>query len=187
MRRTSSLLLGTLIAAIAICALTNAQSSPKRRTPVLTNDDVGSAPREVIGAAPESEVRPSNLAKPKEFHGPIEWHRDLRRAFETADSDGKLVIVDVYTDWCGWCKKMDQTIYSNERIAGLSKQQVFVKVNAEDRGQGQNFAEQMRVKGYPTTIVLDGKGRVLNVAEGYIASPQAFLELVQQAQATQAR
>jgi thioredoxin-related protein len=82
---------------------------------------------------------------------------------------------------------MDQTIYSNAMIAGLSKEQVFVKVNAEDRGQGQNFAEQMRVKGYPTTIILDGKGRVLNVAEGYIASPQAFLELVQQAQATQAR
>ena len=171
-----------LIASMAICAFANAQSSPKRRTPVLTNDDVGSAPREV-GVPAESEVRPSNLAQPEPVRGPIEWHRDLRRAFEAADSDGKLVIVDVYTDWCGWCKKMDQTIYSNAKIAGLSKQQVFVKVNAEDRGQGQNFAERMGVKGYPTTIILDRKGRVLNVAEGYIASPQAFLELVQEARA----
>ena len=186
MKRTSSLLLGTLIASIAICALTNAQSSPRRRTPVLTNDDVGSVPREVIVPA-ESVVRPSNLAKPEASHGPIEWHRDLRRAFEAADSDGKLVIVDVYTDWCGWCKRMDQNIYSNAMIAGLSKQQIFVKVNAEDRGQGQKFAEQMRVKGYPTTIILDGKGRVLNVAEGYISSPQAFLALVEEAQAAQAR
>jgi len=187
MKRTSSLLLGTLIASIAICALANAQSSPKRRTPVLTNDDVGSVPREVIGVPAESVVRPSNLAKPEASRGPIEWHRDLRRAFEAAESDGKLVIVDVYTDWCGWCKKMDQNIYSNAMIAGLSKQQVFVKVNAEDRGQGQKFAEQMRVKGYPTTIILDGKGRVLNVAEGYISTPQAFLALVQEAQAAQAR
>jgi len=181
------LLLVTLIASIAICASANAQSSPKRRTPVLTNDDVGSAPREVINAPAESEVRPSNLAKPEASHGPIVWHRDLRRAFEAADSDGKLVIVDVYTDWCGWCKKMDQNIYSTPMIAGLSKQQVFVKVNAEDRGQGQKFAEQMRVKGFPTTIILDGKGRVLNVAEGYISSPQAFLALVQEAQAEQAK
>ena len=56
-------------------------------------------------------------------------------------------------------------------------------MNAEDGGQGQNFAEQMRVKGYPTTIILDGTGRVLNVTEGYIASPQAFGQLVQEARA----
>ena len=55
---------------------------------------------------------------------------------------------------------MDQNVYSNATIAGLSRQQVFVKVNAEDGGQGQNFAEQMRVKGFPTTVILDGKGRV---------------------------
>ena len=182
MRKTSALILATTVASIAISTLASAQSSPRRRTPVLTTDDLGSA-REVVRLPAESEVETSASREPEVVRGAIAWHRDLRRAIEAARAEGKLIVADVYTDWCGWCKKMDKTIYSDPAIVALSRQQVFVKVNAEDRGQGQNFAEQMRVKGYPTTIILDGNGRVLNIAEGYIASPQAFGELVQEAQA----
>ncbi len=182
MRKTFALILGTVIVSVALCALTSAQSSPKRRTPALTNDDLGSA-REVVRMATESEAQPTASRDPEVVRGAIAWQRDVRRAIEVARAEGKLVVADVYTDWCGWCKKMDKTIYSDPAIVALSRQQVFVKVNAEDRGQGQNFAEQMRVKGYPTTIILDGNGRVLNIAEGYIASPRAFGELVQEARA----
>jgi thiol:disulfide interchange protein len=180
MRKISALILGIVIASMAICGLTGAQSSPKRRTPALTNDDLGSAPREVATA--ESEAQPPSRV-PEGVRGAIAWHRDLRRAIEVARAEGKLIVADVYTDWCGWCKKMDKTLYTDPGIVAMSRQQIFVKVNAEDGGQGQNFAEQMRVKGYPTTIILDGTGRVLNVAEGYIASPQAFGQLVQEARA----
>jgi thiol:disulfide interchange protein len=182
MTKTRALMLGTVIASIAVCALTFAQSSPKRRTPILTSDDLGSA-RDVVRPSDETEGHASASRDPEIVRGTIAWHRDLRRAIELARAEGKLVVADVYTDWCGWCKKMDKTIYSDPSIVALSKQQVFVKVNAEDRAQGQNFAEQMRVKGYPTTIILDGNGRVLNIAEGYIASPQAFGELLQEARA----
>jgi thiol:disulfide interchange protein len=183
MRKTPALILGTVMVSIAICALTSAQSSPKKRTPVLTNDDLGSAARELVRLPAENEVQPSTSRDPEVVPGVIAWHRDVRRAIEVARAEGKLIVADVYTDWCGWCKKMDKTIYSDPAIVALSRQQVFVKVNAEDGGQGQNFAEQMRVKGYPTTIILDGNGRVLNIAEGYIASPQAFGALVQEARA----
>lgn len=181
MRNTSALILSTVMASIAICALAGAQSSPKRRTPALTNDDLGSA-RETF-RLPESDVRPAANIEPEVVRSEIAWHRDLRRAIEAARADGKVIVADVYTDWCGWCKKMDQTIYSDPAIVALSRQEVFVKVNAEDGGQGQNFAREMRVKGYPTTMILDGAGRLLSVAEGYIASPRTFVELVQSARA----
>lgn len=184
--RTTHTLPAAMIAVIAVCALASGQSSPKRRAPVLTSDDIGSV-REAVRLPPDDDVQPAEPKKPEAARGPITWHRDLRRAFEAANADGKLIIVDVYTDWCGWCKKMDQTIYSSPTIAALSRQQAFVKVNAEDGGQGQNFAEQMGVTSYPTTIILDSQGRVLNSARGYIASPQAFVKLVQEAQAAQAR
>ena len=183
MRKTPALILGTVIVSIALCALTGAQSSPKRRTPALTNDDLGSAAREVVAIPTESEAQPPAGRDPEVVRGAIAWHRDLRRAIEVARAEGKLIVADVYTDWCGWCKKMDKEIYSDPAVVALSRQYVFVKVNAEDRGDGQTFARDMSVKGYPTTIVLDGNGRVLHVAQGYIASPRAFGALVQEARA----
>ena len=182
MKKTTVLVLATVVTSVAMCALGAGQSSPKRRTPVLTNDDLGPG-REVVRPSTGTDVQPSVSINPEVVLGAIAWQRDVRRAIEVARGEGKLVVVDVYTDWCGWCKKMDKTVYSDPAIVALSRQQVFVKVNAEDGGQGQNFAEQMRVKGYPTTIILDGNGRVLNIAEGYIASPGAFEQLVQKAQA----
>ena len=131
----------------------------------------------------ESEAQPPVGRDPEVVRGAIAWQHDLRRAIEVARAEGKLIIADVYTDWCGWCKKMDKEIYSDPAIVALSRQQVFLKVNAEDRGEGQSFAGQMRVKGYPTTIILDANGRVLNITQGYIASPQAFGALVQAARA----
>lgn len=187
MRKIPALILGIVIASIAICGLTSAQSSPKRRTPALTNDDLGSVPRDVVRIPADSEAQPPTGRGPEVVRGAIAWHRDLRRAIEVARAEGKLIVADVYTDWCGWCKKMDKELYTNPAIVALSRQEVFVKVNAEDGGQGQNFAGQMRVKGYPTTLILDGTGRVVNIAEGYIASPQAFGQLVQEARAQQAK
>jgi thiol:disulfide interchange protein len=186
MRKTAGLIVILTIGAIALCPFTNGQSSPKRRTPALTSEDLGVSGREVITALPESETQPDKR-ETGGTKGPIAWHRDIRRAAEVAQSEGKVIVVDVYTDWCGWCKKMDNIIYSDPTIVALSKQQVFVKLNAEDRGQGQSFAQEMGVSGYPTTIVLDGQGRVLDVAQGYIASAEAFANFVERAQARQPR
>ena len=84
MRKNTSLILGTLIASIAVCALTNAQSSPARRTPVLTNDDLGSSPREVVRlpADPVENVpQPVRPRNPQVVPGAITWQ--LTRAVAT--------------------------------------------------------------------------------------------------------
>src|SRR6266851_2279433 len=187
MRKTTALMLGTVFASLAFSGLTVGQSSPTKRTPLLTNDDLRSESREVVASPAEpgeNNALPPKTRDPEIGRGSITWQRDLNRAFDVAKAEGKLIVVDVYTDWCGWCKKMDKTVYADPAVVALSRRQVFVKVNAEDRDQGQAFARQMGVSGYPTTIILDGQARVLHVAEGYIASPQAFLELVEKARAS---
>ena len=189
MIKTIGLILATVFLSIAICDLTGAQSSPARRTPALTTDDLSSSPREEVRLPAETvdnKAQPANMREPEISRGSITWQRDLNRALDIAKAEGKLIIVDVYTDWCGWCKKMDKTVYADPAVVALSRRQVFVKLNAEDRDQGQGFARQMGVSGYPTTIILDGQSRVLQLAEGYIASPQAFLQLFEKARASRA-
>ena len=180
MKKMTALFPATLIVSFVIFAIAGAQSGSKRRTPALTTDDLGPV-RESVSPPTETEGPPPVSRNTEVVRGAITWHRDLRKAMETAKAEDKIVVVDVYTDWCGWCKKMDRTIYADPVVVALSRQQIFVKVDAEDRGQGQSFAQQMRVKGYPTTIFLDSRGNVLNVARGYIATPRAFEQLVQDA------
>ena len=45
----------------------------------------------------------------------IKW-LTFEEAVEANKTNPKLMLIDVYTDWCGWCKKMDKTTYSNAII-----------------------------------------------------------------------
>jgi len=92
-------------------------------------------------------------------------------ALKTAKKVHKKVIVDIYTDWCGWCKKMDREAYSDEGIKKIIEDDfIYVKLNAEGNGvnkyNGKSYtdgelAEYFQVTGYPTTVFLDIKGKVI--------------------------
>jgi len=44
----------------------------------------------------------------------------------------KKVWVDVYTDWCGWCKRMDATTFKNPDLVRYMNQKFYaVRFNAE--------------------------------------------------------
>ncbi len=104
-------------------------------------------------------------------------------AIDHAKKTNKKVLVDVYTDWCGWCKRMDATTYADEAVARyLSEHYVSAKLNAEStrkvRYQGKVYTEQelaaaFGISGYPSTIFLRMDGEPITVLPGY-ADPSQF-------------
>ena len=98
----------------------------------------------------------------------------------------KKLVIDVYTDWCTWCKKMDKTTYQNEGIIQqINEDFYFVKLNAETRDsiffdnkiftfQNQYKANEFAVAllngqmSYPSTVFLDEKLGLLTVVPGYL-------------------
>lgn len=65
--------------------------------------------------------------------GLVKW-LTLKEAQELNKKQPKPLLVDVYTDWCGWCKHMMKTTYSNPNIAGYINQYYYpVKFNAETK------------------------------------------------------
>jgi thiol:disulfide interchange protein len=158
-----------LLVAFGVVGLAHYQSST-RRTPTLTTEDV-IAKKSPSGGAGKSEYA----------GGAISWQRRMDSAMQQAQASNGVIIVDVYTDWCGWCKKMDSDIYNSPTVAALSRRDVFVKLDAEDNGEGEAFAKRMRVTGYPTTIILNSRGEVLQKAAGYLRSPENFVQFVESA------
>lgn len=104
-----------------------------------------------------------------------------------AEKSQRPILVDVYTDWCGWCKRMDRDVYTRPEIRDyLSKNFVMVKLNAEAndaaRYEGRSWtsrslASRFQVTGYPTTIFLRANGEHLANLPGYIAADRFLLLL----------
>ena len=94
-----------------------------------------------------------------------------------AKKTGKKVMIDVYTDWCSWCKKMDKDTYADGGITEyLNKKYVAIKLDAESgnriqyRGKSyteQELAGEFGISGYPSIIFLAHDGEPITVYPGY--------------------
>ena len=111
------------------------------------------------------------------------WDAGLKEAARLQ----RPVLVDVYTDWCGWCKRMDRDVYARPDVQDyLAKRFVVVKLDAESAARvhwegremtSRALAQRLGVTGYPTTIFLDAKGRRLGSVPGYVPAGQ-FLQVL---------
>lgn len=110
----------------------------------------------------------------------------LAEGLDAAKSCGKPIVVDVYTSWCGYCKKMDREVFSSPLVAPyLAERFVCVRINAEDRGEGQAFAQKQGIHAFPTSVFLDSEGRSLSQLVGFKPA-EAFLKKLQQVQTLKA-
>lgn len=124
----------------------------------------------------------------------IKWLK-FEEAIAANAQSPKMLLVDVYTDWCGWCKKMDKDTFTDPKvIAHINSNFYAVKMNAEDTKRtfefmGKEYTEAtmaatMRVRSYPNFVIIEPKLQNIAQLPGY-RGPDAFLagltELIEKA------
>lgn len=115
----------------------------------------------------------------------IQWI-SLEEAFTKVQASPKKVLIDVYTDWCGWCKVMDQKTFTDPEVVKYVNEHYYaVKFNAESKKDVKigttlyKFDASNRVHeaavallqgkmSYPSIVYLDEKFSMIQPVPGYM-------------------
>lgn len=137
------------------------------------------------------------LAKSQAERKRINW-LTIQEAYALTQKKPRKFVVDVYTDWCGWCKVMDRETFTKPAIVDYVNENYYaVKLNAEQPGDitlgKQTFKYMSSANGrgvqelaaalmknqlsYPTTVFLDEKFQLIQPIPGYL-EPRTFHQVI---------
>ncbi|WP_078121773.1 DUF255 domain-containing protein [Thiosocius teredinicola] len=107
------------------------------------------------------------LSQPTGAVTAADWQPYGPAAFDQAEKQDKLILLDLVAVWCHWCHVMESTTYRDAGVLeALSEHYVAVQADHDAR---PDLAERYRDYGWPATIVLTPDGRELVKRAGYIA------------------
>ena len=101
----------------------------------------------------------------------------LEKALEKAKGEGKgkMVFIDSYTSWCGPCKIMAKEVLPLKEVGDfLNERFVCVKYDME-KGEGPEIAKKYRVNAYPTFLLVNADGSLINSIVGMTPSGQEVI------------
>ncbi|NNE28297.1 MAG: DUF255 domain-containing protein [Saprospiraceae bacterium] len=140
-------------------------------------------------------IASSFIPAEEEFKGNVRWYT-FEEAVEANKKVKKKFMVDIYTDWCGWCKRMDANTFEKEDISAYLNDNFYpVKLDAEMKadvlfkGHTFNFIPNAGRRGvhtlayslldgkmsYPSIVFLDEKVDRIMVSKGY-KGPEDFMK-----------
>ena len=124
--------------------------------------------------------------------GVVQW-LTFEEALKKSKTEKRPVFIDVYTDWCGWCKVMDKNTFNDPQVAKLLNEKFYaVKFNGEQKedvvfngttfkfvGSGRSGYHELAAAllnnklSYPTVVFLNEEFNMIQPLQGY-RKPEEF-------------
>jgi thioredoxin-related protein len=119
------------------------------------------------------------------------WLDDLEKAKAQAKAENKKILLDFTgSDWCGWCKKLDKEVFSQQAWKDYAaKHLVLVEVDfprgfqlpEATKKQNDELAKKYKIQGYPTIVITSASGNKRGEL-GYVeGGPEAFIKELKKA------
>jgi thioredoxin-like negative regulator of GroEL len=99
----------------------------------------------------------------------VNWRDDYKKAREEAQQTGRPLFLDLGTENCTWCKKLDQTTFRDPTVVTLLNER-FIPLKI-DGDRSPSLVEALRVQKYPTLVFAAPSGAILGYQEGYVEAP----------------
>lgn len=121
----------------------------------------------------------------------VQW-MTFEEAVEKSKTEKRKIFIDVYTDWCGWCKVMDKKTFNEPAVAKLLNEKYYpVKFNAEQRedvvfngttfkfieygGRGTHQLAAALLNNqlsYPSVVFLNEEMAIVHIMKGFRKAPE---------------
>jgi len=97
---------------------------------------------------------------------------DWKELLAASKESGKPIFVDVYTDWCIPCKKMEKEVFVLPEVAKFYNDNfIAYRLNAE-KNEGSHLASRYQVKAYPTWLFLNADETLRSRSTDYLPAEQ---------------
>ena len=116
------------------------------------------------------------------------WETDFEKASAKAKAEGKHLLIDFSgSDWCGWCIKLDNEVFSKEAFKTYAKDNLVLLLvdwpqrtpnSKEVQAKSRPIMEKFSVRGFPTVIILDAEGKAVAQTGYQAGGPEAYVEHV---------
>jgi thiol:disulfide interchange protein DsbD len=98
--------------------------------------------------------------------------QDLEGALAKAKAEHKLVLVDIYAEWCAQCKELDEQTWPDASVKQwMSQNAVAIRIDTD--AKRKDLAARLQIRSYPTVLLLDAEGKELRRVLGF-QKPEAM-------------